>query len=85
MLRLTGAVFVVDTSVVASWTIGADSESPPAPNLNAMLDGLLCYLVSGALFDECSTFCAVPESCVCADVPKARSGAADLAGSVSTN
>ena len=51
---MTGAVFVVDTCVVVSGTIGANPESPPARTLDAMLDGRLSYLMSGTLFDEYS-------------------------------
>jgi len=51
---LTRAVFVVDTNVVVSGVIGTDPASPPARILDAMLDGRLLYLVSGALFAEYS-------------------------------
>lgn len=40
--------------MVVSGVIGVDSESPPARILDAMLDGRLLYLMSGALFAEYS-------------------------------
>lgn len=44
----------MDTNVVVSSVIGTDPASPPARILDAMLDGRLLYLVSGALFAEYS-------------------------------
>lgn len=40
--------------MVVSGVLGGDSESPPARILDAMLDGRLLYLMSGALFAEYS-------------------------------
>ena len=51
---MTRAVFVVDTNVVVSGVIVGDPASPPARVLDAMLDGRLLYLMSGALFAEYS-------------------------------
>ncbi|MDE2980310.1 MAG: PIN domain-containing protein [Gemmatimonadota bacterium] len=51
---MTRPVFVVDTNVLVSGVIGIDPASPPARILDAMLDGRLLYLVSGALFAEYS-------------------------------
>ena len=51
---MTPAVFVVDTNVVVSGAIGSDETSPPARILDAMVDGRLVYLMSGALFTEYS-------------------------------
>ncbi len=51
---MTRPVLVVDTNVVVSGTIGSDPASPPALILDAMLDGRLVYLMSGALFTEYS-------------------------------
>jgi len=51
---LTRSVFVVDTNVVVSGLLGTDPASPPARILDAMLDGRILYLVSGALFAEYS-------------------------------
>lgn len=51
---MTRSVFVVDTNVVVSGLIGTDPASPPARILDAMLDGRILYLVSGALFAEYS-------------------------------
>ena len=45
-------ICVVDTNVVVSGVIGADSGSPPVRILNAMLDGSLVYLMSPELLDE---------------------------------
>ena len=51
---MTRAVLVVDTNVVVSGTIGSDPASSPALILDAMLEGRLVYLMSGALFTEYS-------------------------------
>ncbi len=48
-------VCIVDTNIVVSGLIGADRNSPPARILNAMLDGILLYLMSGDLLDEYSS------------------------------
>ncbi len=45
-------ICVVDTNVVVSGLIVADSSSPPARILNAMIDGSLMYLMSPELLDE---------------------------------
>ena len=45
-------ICVVDTNVVVSGLIGADSSSPPARILDAMLDGSLMYLMSPELLEE---------------------------------
>lgn len=50
----TRQVFVVDTNVIVSRLIGADSNSPPARILDAMLNGDLLYLMSSALLAEYS-------------------------------
>lgn len=47
-------IFVVDTNVVVSGLIVADSGSPPARILDAMLDGRLMYLMSPELLGEYS-------------------------------
>ena len=46
---------IVDTNVIVSGLIGADSNSPPALILDAMLDGKLLYLMSDDLLDEYSS------------------------------
>lgn len=51
---MTRAVVVVDTNVVVSGVIVGDPASPPARILDAMLDGRLLYLMSGALFADYS-------------------------------
>ena len=48
-------VCIVDTNVIVSGLIGADSNSPPARILDAMLDGGLLYLMSGNLLNEYSS------------------------------
>ena len=48
-------VCVVDTNIVVSAVVGADSNSPPARILDAMLDGALLYLMSSDLLDEYSS------------------------------
>ena len=45
-------VCVVDTNVIVSGLIGADSSSPPARILDAMLLGKFPYLMSGELLRE---------------------------------
>ena len=45
-------IFVVDTNVVVAGLITADSDSPTARILDAMLRGRLIYLVSGDLLQE---------------------------------
>ena len=44
----------MDTNVVVSGVVSADPNSPPSQILNAMLDGRLLYLMSGALLSEYS-------------------------------
>ena len=44
----------MDTNAVVSGVIGGDPESPTARILDAMLDGRLLYIMSGALFAEYS-------------------------------
>ncbi len=51
---MTRKVFVVDTNVVVSGVISADPRSPTSQTLDAMLDGRLLYLMSGALLSEYS-------------------------------
>ena len=51
---MTRKVFVVDTNVVVSGMISVDPRSPPSQILDAMLDGRLLYLMSGALLSEYS-------------------------------
>ncbi len=46
---------IVDTNVIVSGLIGAESNSPPALILDAMLDGKLVYLLSGDLLNEYSS------------------------------
>ena len=46
---------IVDTNVIVSGLIGADSNSPPALILDAMLDGKLLYLMSDDLLNEYSS------------------------------
>ena len=52
---MTPKVCIVDTNVVVSGLIGADSNSPPARILDAMLDGGILYLMSNDLLDEHSS------------------------------
>lgn len=51
---MTRTAFVVDTNVVVSGMTSADPHSPPSQILDAMLDGRLLYLMSGALLSEYS-------------------------------
>lgn len=51
---MTRTAFVVDTNVVASGLMSTDMSRPPSRILDAMLDGRLLYLMSGALFSEYS-------------------------------
>ena len=44
----------MDTNVVVSGMTSADPHSPPSRILDAMLDGRLLYLMSGALLSEYS-------------------------------
>ena len=46
---------IIDTNVIVSGLIGADSNSPPARILDAMLDGDLLYLMSEDLLNEYSS------------------------------
>ena len=46
---------IVDTNVIVSGLIGADSNSPLALILDAMLDGKLLYLMSDDLLNEYSS------------------------------
>ena len=52
---MTPKVCIVDTNVVVSGLLGADSNNPPARILDAMLDGTLLYLMSGDLLDGYSS------------------------------
>ena len=52
---MTPEVSIVDTNVVVSGLIGADSNSPPARILDTMLDGSVLYLMSSDLLDEYSS------------------------------
>lgn len=49
---MTPQAYVIDTNVIVSGLIGADSTSPPARILDAMLDGNLVYLMSEELLTE---------------------------------
>ncbi|MDE0074744.1 MAG: PIN domain-containing protein [Gammaproteobacteria bacterium] len=51
---MTRGVFVVDTNIVVSGMTSADPHNPPSRILDAMLDGRLLYLMSGALLSEYS-------------------------------
>ncbi|MDE0475018.1 MAG: putative toxin-antitoxin system toxin component, PIN family [Gammaproteobacteria bacterium] len=51
---MTRGVFVVDTNVVVSGMTSADPHGAPSRILDAMLDGRLLYLMSGALLSEYS-------------------------------
>lgn len=46
---------IVDTNVIVSGLIGADSKSPPALILDAMLDGSFLYFISEDLLNEYSS------------------------------
>ena len=52
---MTPKACIVDTNVIVSGLIGADSNSPPARILDAMLDGDLLYLMSEDLLNEYSS------------------------------
>ena len=52
---MTPKACIVDTNVIVSGLIGAESNSPPALILNAMLDGKLLYLMSNDLLNEYSS------------------------------
>ena len=52
---MTPKVCIVDTNVIVSGLLGADSNSPPARILDTMLDGTLLYLMSGDLLNEYSS------------------------------
>ncbi len=52
---MTPKACIVDTNVIVSGLIGADSNSPPAQILDAMLDGDLLYLMSDDLLNEYSS------------------------------
>ena len=52
---MTQKVCIVDTNVIVSGLLGADSDSPPARILDAMLDGTLLYLMSDDLLNEYSS------------------------------
>ena len=52
---MTPKVCIVDTNVVVSGLLGADSNNPPARILDAMLDGTLLYLMSSDLLSEYSS------------------------------
>ena len=52
---MTPKICIVDTNVIVSGLIGADSNSPPARILDAMLDGGILYLMSSDLLDEYSS------------------------------
>lgn len=49
---MTLKAYVIDTNVVVAGLIGADSASPPARILDAMLDGRLVFLMSEELLIE---------------------------------
>lgn len=46
---------IVDTNVIVSGLIGADSSRPPAKILDAMLNGRLLYLMSSDMLSEYSS------------------------------
>lgn len=52
-------VWVIDTNVIVSGLIGADSNSPPVRILDAMLEGDIPYLMSDALLHEYYPYYAV--------------------------
>ena len=52
---MASKVFIIDTNVIVSSVIAADSESPPARILDAMLNGDIPYLMSDALLREYSS------------------------------
>ncbi len=52
---MTPKACIIDTNVIVSGLIGADSSSPPARILDAMLDGDLLYLMSDDLLNEYSS------------------------------
>ncbi len=52
---MTPKACMVDANVIVSGLIGADSNSPPARILDAMLDGGLLYLMSDDLLNEYSS------------------------------
>ena len=52
---MTPKACIVDTKVIVSGLIGADSNSSPARILDAMLDGKLPYLMSDELLNEYSS------------------------------
>ena len=52
---MASQVCIVDTNVIVSSVIAADSNSPPARILEAMLDGDILYLMSDALLREYSS------------------------------
>lgn len=52
---MTLKVFIVDTNVIVSSLVSANSNSPPARILDAMLDGNLLYLMSSDLLNEYSS------------------------------
>ena len=51
---MTPKVCIVDTNVIVSGLLGADSNSPPTRILDAMLTGTLLHLMSEDLLDEYS-------------------------------
>lgn len=57
---MTPQVFVIDTNIIVSGLIGADSTSPPARILDAMLDGDLVYLMSEELLTEYASVLRCP-------------------------
>lgn len=52
---MASKVFIIDTNVIVSSVIAADSDSPPARILEAMLGGDMPYLMSDALLREYSS------------------------------
>ena len=52
---MASKVCIVDTNVIVSSVIAADSDSPPARLLEAMLGGDIPYLMSDALLHEYSS------------------------------
>ena len=52
---MASKVCIIDTNVIVSSVIAADSDSPPARILEAMLGGDIPYLMSDALLREYSS------------------------------
>ena len=57
---MTPRLWVIDTNVIVSGIIGANSDSPPARVVDAMLDGAFVYYLSAELLDEYSSILRRP-------------------------